>query len=500
MERITGVRPQVSSLKERFYRISTPNIESLCAKAITGKIKQGDLNHLIIYLENKSTAFYQKFTNIAEFIFLPVIDGEYSEAMKETARFGLELLAKEERQGWKAQDIIRKLDQSPAVSPKPRPEPISPPPTVTPSPLAGKADPTLTARPVTPAPLPKPAPAEVSAEEGKATEFCGKLTVLLDFGKIKTFEGYTSLRQAAEKHLAKVSPESDITKQLHELIARLDEVRNRFSRDAMALLNKLSSGRYQNIIWGDHPIEDTTAREILNEIDPLLIGIHPKGEVTKGLRNIKERIEAKLKEQVAEFIRSHSPQVTKAAPVSTEPMSNTEGQDIGPVRFDGESENHLLNLLEKCISILSDIIANGTTQLNANDRQTVISLLDETKNMRVKCNEQSQEHSLDAKRLICNLQAKGYRLLQKQEDLPKEIVDQLMEIERATGKLLSDRFELHYFIPDSGERFNGYQHQIDGEVPMKQGEFVIATTVEPGYSWIKLDKVFIKAWVTVNVR
>jgi len=171
MTKITGIRPQVGSLKEKYYRISAPNIKSLCDKAITGKIEQGDLNHLVVHLEKKTKAFdSSESRDIAKFIFLPVLDGNYPEAMKETARFGLELLAAEDRSGhWTAKEIIEKLDKAEP----PKPGPIAPPhrPIVTPSPLATKAAPVPTAaqpraivpaaspaRPVTPPPLSKPAP------------------------------------------------------------------------------------------------------------------------------------------------------------------------------------------------------------------------------------------------------------------------------------------------------------------------------------------------------
>jgi len=171
MDKITGIRPQVGALKERYYRVSAPNIKSLCDKAITGKIEQGDLNHLVVHLENDPKAFRYESGDIAKFIFLPVMEDVYPEAMKETARFGLELLAAEDRPGhWTAKEIIEKLDK--AEPPKPAPGPIAPPhrPIVTPSPLATKAAPVLTAsqpraivpaaspaRPVTPPSLPKPA-------------------------------------------------------------------------------------------------------------------------------------------------------------------------------------------------------------------------------------------------------------------------------------------------------------------------------------------------------
>ena len=62
----------------------------------------------------------------------------YPEAMKETARFGLELLAAEDRPGyWTAKEIIEKLNKTEP----PKPGPIAPPP--------------LPVRPVTPPPLPK---------------------------------------------------------------------------------------------------------------------------------------------------------------------------------------------------------------------------------------------------------------------------------------------------------------------------------------------------------
>ncbi|MFA6169196.1 MAG: hypothetical protein WCW67_05505 [Candidatus Margulisiibacteriota bacterium] len=158
MTKITGLRPQVGSIKERYYRVSAPNIKSLCDKAITGKIEQGDLNHLVVYLETKPKAFsFSESGNIAQFIFLPVMEDVHPEGMKETARFGLELLAAEGRPGhWTAKEIIEKLDK--AEPTKPAPGPIAPPPMVTPRPLAAKPAPVpspLPVRPVAP-PLPKP--------------------------------------------------------------------------------------------------------------------------------------------------------------------------------------------------------------------------------------------------------------------------------------------------------------------------------------------------------
>jgi len=166
MDKITGIRPQVSTFQRLRYENIKPNIKSLCDKAITGKIEQGDLNHLVVHLENNPKAFRYESGDIAKFIFLPIMEDASPEAMKETARFGLELLVAEGRPGhWTAKEIIEKLDK--AEPPKPAPGPIAPPPIVTPRPLAAKpapVPPPLPARPVTPPPLPKPVPVAPTRE------------------------------------------------------------------------------------------------------------------------------------------------------------------------------------------------------------------------------------------------------------------------------------------------------------------------------------------------
>lgn len=158
MNRITGIRPQVSAFQRLRFKNIKPNIKSLCDKAIIGKIEQGDLNHLVVHLENDPKALRYESGDIAEFIFLPVMEDAYPEAMKKTARFGLELLAVEGRRGnWTAKEIIEKLDK--AEPTKPAPGPIAPPPIVTPRPLVAKPAPVLPplpVQPVTPPPLPKP--------------------------------------------------------------------------------------------------------------------------------------------------------------------------------------------------------------------------------------------------------------------------------------------------------------------------------------------------------